>query len=90
MKEAYFKGISWTRTFVTGPLDPEHNKYKFYCQIRKIVRHFQAESHLRKDQRWRFEHLRLIDKVAGQIKQKSGEEWANLNTLRAGERETIL
>ena len=33
MKEAYFKGIQWTRTFVTGrPLDPEHNKHKFYCQ----------------------------------------------------------
>ena len=35
MKEAYFKGIQWTRTFVTGPLDPEHNKHKFYCQICK-------------------------------------------------------
>ena len=34
-KEAYFKGISWTRSFVTGLLDPEHNKYKFYCQICK-------------------------------------------------------
>ena len=29
MKEAYFEGIQWTRTFVTGPLDPDHNKYKF-------------------------------------------------------------
>ena len=58
MKEAYFKGIQWTRTFVTGP---EHNKHKFYCQIcktnvsiftkgaREIVRHFQCESHFRKD-----------------------------------------
>ena len=35
MKEAYFKRIQWTRTFVTGPLDPEHNKHKFYCQICK-------------------------------------------------------
>ena len=62
-KEAYFKGINWTKTFVTGPLDPVHNKHKFYCQIckpnvslkskgaRKIIRHFQSESHLRKDQR---------------------------------------
>ena len=31
MKEAYFKGSQWTRTFVTGSLDPEHNKHKFYC-----------------------------------------------------------
>ena len=37
MKEAYFKGIQWTRTFVTGPLDPEHNKHKFYCQICKYA-----------------------------------------------------
>ena len=80
MKEAYFKGIKWTKTFVTGPLDPEHNKHKFYCQIckanismfskgaREIVRHYQSESHLRKDQRWRYEHLRLVDPVTGQVR----------------------
>ena len=79
MKEAYFKGIQWTRTFVTGPLDLEHNKHKVYRQIfksnvsistkraREIVRHFQCESHFRKDQRWRFEHLRTKDKVTGQV-----------------------
>ena len=79
MKEAYFKGIQWNRTFVTGPLDPEHNKHRFYCQIcktnvsifskgaREIVRHFQCESHFRKDQRWRFEHLKKKDKVTGQV-----------------------
>ena len=79
MKEAYFKGIQWTRTFVTGPLDPEHNKHKFYCQIcktnvsifskgaREIVRHYQCESHFRKDQRWRYEHLRKKDKVTGRV-----------------------
>ena len=79
MKEAYFKGIQWTRTFVTGPLDPEHNKHKFYCQIcktnvsifskgaREIVCHFQCESHFRKDQRWRYEHLKKKDKVTGRI-----------------------
>ena len=79
MKEAYFKGIQWTRTFVIGPLDPEHNKHKLYCQIcktnvsifsksaREIVRHFQCESHFRKDQRWRFELLKKKDKVTGRI-----------------------
>ena len=79
MKEAYFKGIQWTRTFVTGPLDPEHNKHKFYCQIcktnvsifskgaREIVRHFLCESHFRKNQRWRYEHLKKKDKVTGRI-----------------------
>ena len=89
MKEAYFKGIQWTRTFVTGPLDPEHNKHKFYCQIcktnvsifskgaREIVRHFQCESHFRKDQRWRYEHLRKKDKVTGrtvyEVRGKKGQ-----------------
>ena len=79
MKEAYFKGIQWTCTFVTGPLDPEQNKHKFYCQMcktnvsnfskgaREIVRHFQCESHFRKDQRWRYEHLKKKDKVTGRI-----------------------
>ena len=79
MKEAYFKGIQWTRTFVTGPLDPEYNKHKFYCQIcktnvsisskgaREIVRHFQCEAHFRKDQRWRYEHLKKKDGVTGRI-----------------------
>ena len=79
MKEAYSKGIQWTRTFVTGPLDPEHNKHKFYCQIckanvsifskgaREITRHFQCESHFRKDQRWRYENLKKKDSVTGRI-----------------------
>ena len=80
MKEDYFKGIKWTKTFVTGPLDPEHNKHKFYCQIcmtnvsiyskgaREIVKHYQAESHLRKDQRWWFEHLRKVGKITGLVR----------------------
>ena len=79
MKRAYLKGIQWTRTFVTGPLESEHNKHKFYCQIcktnvsmfskgaREIVRHFQCNSHFRKDQRWRFEHLKKKDKVTGRV-----------------------
>ena len=77
MKPAYFKGIQWTKIFVTGPLDPVHNKHKFYCQIcktnvsigskgaREIIRHYQSDAHLRKDLRWRFEHLGQIDKLTG-------------------------
>ena len=79
MKPAYFKGIQWTKVFVTGPLDPVLNKYKFYCQIcktnvsifakgaREIVRHYRTEDHLRKDHRWRYEHLGKLDKVSGTI-----------------------
>ena len=33
LKEAYFKGMEWTKTFVSGPVDPRWNPYKFYCQI---------------------------------------------------------
>ena len=74
-KKAFFRGIKRSRTFVTGPMDPAHNKHKFFCQIcktnvsmyskgaRKIVRHFQAESQFLEDQRWRYEHLRKKDKV---------------------------
>ena len=88
MKESCFKGIKWTETFVTGPLYPIHNQHKFYCQICKsnvsirskgaqeIIRHYQSETHLRKDQRWRFERLSVTDKVTGitrhQVRGKHG------------------
>ena len=80
MKEAYFKGIRWSRTFVSGPLDPEHNKHKFFFQIckinvlifskgaRDVVRYFQCKSHFREDQRWIFELLKKKkDKVTGRV-----------------------
>ena len=79
MKEAYFKGIAWTKVFVTGPLDPGHNQYKFYCKIcktnvsirskgaREIVRHYQPESHLRKDQLWRYTHLSRKNEITGTV-----------------------
>ena len=73
----FFKGIQWTREFVTGPLDHVHNEHKFYCQIcktnvsiyskgaHKIVRHYQSEAHLRKNHRSRYEHLGKFDKITG-------------------------
>ena len=79
MKDAYFKGIQWTRTFVSGPLDPLHNRYKFYCQIcktnisiyskgaREILRHYKTQGHLRRDQRWRYEHLSEVDATTGRV-----------------------
>ena len=79
MKPSYFKGIQWTKVFVTGPLDAVHNKHRFYCQIckvnvsiyskgaREIIRHFRSEGNLRKDQRWRYEHLSRIDKISGSV-----------------------
>ena len=73
MKEAYFKGMEWTRTFFSGPVDPKWKRYEFYCQIcganistyskgaRKTLRHHASEKHLRKDQRRRYEYLYNID-----------------------------
>ena len=81
MREEYFEGMSWTRVFVSGPLDPEHNSYKFYCLIckdnisiytkgpREIIRHYSSQ-HLRKDQRWRFEYLSVKDSVTGNVKHR--------------------
>ena len=89
MKEAYFKGMEWTKTFVSGPVDPRWNPYKFYCQIckanisiygkgaREILRHHSTEKHLRKDQRWRFEHLSKVDPITRrtihQVRGKDGK-----------------
>ena len=79
MKDAYFKGIQWTRTFVSGPLDPVHNKFKFYCMLcktnvsiyskgaRENLRHYRTEGHLRKDQKWRYEHLQETDEITGNV-----------------------
>ena len=79
MKEEYFEGMAWTRPFVTGPLDPRWNPYKFYCQIckgnvsiygkgaREILRHYATERHLRKDQRWRYELLGIEDPITKTI-----------------------
>ena len=88
MKESFFKGIQWTNVFVTGPLDPAHNQYKFYCRIcktnvsirskgaREIERHYQAESHLRKVQLWQYTYLSRKDQVTGlvthQVRGKNG------------------
>ena len=80
MREELFEGIAWTRTFVSGPIDPKWNPYKFYCQtckgnismygrgVKEILRHHSTEHHLRKDQRWRYEHLSVEDPVTGTIR----------------------
>ena len=36
MNDAYFKGIQWTRNFVSGPVEPIHNKFKFNCMLCKV------------------------------------------------------
>ena len=89
MKEAYFKGLEWTRTFVSGPVDTKWNQYKFYCQIckanissyskgaREILRHHSTKKRLRKDQRWRLEYLYKIDPITEarvpQVRDRNGK-----------------
>ena len=69
MREEFFSKIGWTRSFISGPADPLHNPYMVWCHICKknisvktkgtleILRHHRTEKHLRRDQRWRYEHL---------------------------------
>ena len=75
MREEFFAKIGWTRSFISGPADPIHNPYMFWCHICKknfsirskgtmeILRHHRTEKHLRRDQRWRYEHLKSTDPV---------------------------
>ena len=79
MTEELFEGMNWTRISVSGPTDPRWNPYKLYCQIckgnisiygrgaKELLRHQSTKRHLRKDQRWRYEHLSIQDPVTGTI-----------------------
>ena len=70
MREEFFAKIGWTRSFISGPADPIHNPYMVWCHICKknfsirskgtmeILRHHRTDRHLRRDQRWRYEHLK--------------------------------
>ena len=72
--------MEWTKTFVSGPVDPHWNPYKVFCQIskgnlsiygrgaREILRHHVTERNLRKDERWRYEHLSTEDPITKQEK----------------------
>ena len=80
MREELFEGMNWTRTFVSGPMDPVWNPYKLYCQIckgnvsiygrgaKEILRHHSTERHLRRDQRWWYERLSVEDPVTGTMR----------------------
>ena len=80
LRDEHLSNIGWARIFVTGPMDPENNKYCFYCRIcnknismygkgaSEIVRHYKRPKHLRRDQRWRYENLRQEDSVKGRTR----------------------
>ena len=82
MREEFFSKIAWTRSFISGPADPLHNPYMVWCHMCKknfsiktkgtveILRHHRTEKHLRRDQRWRFEHLKTVDDVSGKVQHR--------------------
>ena len=82
MREEFFAKIGWTRSFISGPADPLHNPHMVWCHICKknfsikskgpyeILRHHRTERHLRRDQRWRYEHLRSTDPVTGKVQHR--------------------
>ena len=79
MREEFFSKIGWTRSFISGPADPLHNPYLVWCHMCKknfsiktkgtveILRHHRSEKQLRRDQRWRYEHLKTTDRVTRKI-----------------------
>ena len=47
---------------------------------RELLRHYSLERHLRKDQRWRYEYLSVIDTVTGVVKHRVRGEDGELLT----------
>ena len=82
MREEFFSKIGWTRSFISGPADTIHNPHMVWCHMCKKnfsvktkgvvenLRHHRTEKHLRRDQRWRYEHLRSVDPVTGKIQHR--------------------
>ena len=82
MREEFLSKIGWTRSFISGPSDPLHNPYMVWCHMCKknfsiktkgtveILRHHRTEKHLRRDQRWRYEHLKTVDLVTGKVQHR--------------------
>ena len=82
MREEFFAKIGWTRSFISVPADPLHNPLMVWCHMCKknfsiktkgafeILRHHRSERHLRRDQRWRYEHLKSTDPVSGRIQHR--------------------
>ena len=82
MREEFFSKTGWTRSFISGPADPVHNPLMVWCHICKknfsikskapyeILRHHRTQRHLRRDQRWRYEHLRSTDPITGKVQHR--------------------
>ena len=93
MREEFFSKMK-TRSFISGPADPLHNPHMVWCHMCKknfsiktkgtveILRHHRTEKHLRRDQRWRYEHLKTIDGVTGKVQHRvRGRDGKILNKI---------
>ena len=82
MRAEFFSKIGWTRLFISEPSDPLHNPHMVWCHFCKknisikskgpyeILRHHRTDRHLRRDQRWRYDHLRSVDPVSGKVQHR--------------------
>ena len=82
MREEIFSKIGWFRSFIYGPAEPVHNPQIVWCHVCKknfsikskgpyeILRHHRTERQLRRDQRWRYEHLKSIDPIRGIVQHR--------------------
>ena len=80
-------------TFVSGFLYPIHNRNEFYYQIcntngsiyskeaREILCRYKIESHLRRVQRWRYEHPSEVDAETGSVTHQVRENDGYVLTL---------
>ena len=95
MRVESFQNISWTRSFISRPADPVQNTLMVVCQICKrnfsiktkgtleILYHHRIEKHLRRDQSWRYEHLKSGDPITVKIKRRvRGRDGKLLNKLQ--------
>ena len=100
MREEFFRKISCTRSFISGFADPVHNPLMVWCHICKrnfsiktkgtleILRHHRGEKHLRRDQRWRYEHLKAADPITGKVQHRvSGRDGKLLNKLKPADKQ---
>ena len=95
MQEKFFRKRGWTRSFISGPADSVHNPLIVWCHVCKrnfliktkgtleILRHHRTEKHLRRDQRWRYEHLKTVDPITEKIQHRvRGRDGKFLNKLK--------
>ena len=80
MKEGLLQGHGVDQNFCVWPSRPSLEPLQIFCQIckgnisiygrgaREFLRHHQSERHLRKDQRWRYEHLSVEDPATNTVR----------------------